>query len=124
MFGRDPLLPVDWAFGLDSNQTQKVPLTKYMDSLKARLKHSFELALAAADKARAKQKKDYDPRVGGADVEVTDRVLVKVVAFDGKHKLADKWEEAVYKLLDKSKVRHSSLCSAEGGQDWEEKNIA
>ena len=43
MFGRDPLLPVDWAFGLDSNQTQKVPLTKYMDSLKARLKHSFEL---------------------------------------------------------------------------------
>ena len=29
-------------------------------------------------------------------MEVGDRVLVKVVAFDGKHKLADKWEEAVY----------------------------
>ena len=101
VFGRDPLMPVDLAFGLDSNQTQKVPLTKYMDSLKARLKHSFELASAAADKARAKQKKGYDLRVRGADVEVGDRVLVKFVAFDGKHKLADKREEAVYKVLDK-----------------------
>ena len=101
IFGRDPLLPVDLAFGLDSNQTQKVPLTKYMASLKARLKHSLELASAAADKARAKQKKDYDLRVRGADLEVGDRVLVKVVAFDGKHMLADKWEEAVYKVLDK-----------------------
>ena len=24
------------------------------------------------------------------------RMLVKIVAFDGKHKLADKWEEEVY----------------------------
>ena len=47
-------------------------------------------------KARANQKKGYGLRVTGADVEVGDRVLVKVVAFDGKHKLADKWEEAVY----------------------------
>ena len=123
MLGRDPLLPVDLVFGLDSNQTQKVPLTKYMDSLKARLKHSFELVSAAADKARAKQKKGYDLRVRGADVEVDERVLVKVVAFDGKHKLADKWEESGVQSAGQTQLIHPSLCSAEGGQDWEEKNI-
>ena len=100
MFGRDPRLPVDLTFGLDSTDTDNVSLTKYVENLRSRLKASFELANAAADKARVKQKRHYDQKVRGAGIEVGDRVLVKIVAFDGKHKLSDKWEEAVYHVLD------------------------
>ena len=80
-----------------------MPLTKYVDSLRSRLKKSFELATAAADKVQAKQKKGYNIKVRGADVEVGDHVLVKLVAFsfDGKHKLADRWQEVVYKVVKK-----------------------
>ena len=101
MFGRDPHLPVDLAFGLNRDEEKEIPLTKYVDTLRQRLMQSFELASAAAKKSQAKQKRTYDLKARGADVEVGDRVLVKIVAFDGKHKLADKWEEDVYEVLDK-----------------------
>lgn len=100
MFGRDPRLPVDLVFGLGQT-TDGMPLSKYVENLKSRLRASYELATAAADKARAQQKRGYDKRTRGADVEVGDRVLVKIVAFDGKHKIADKWEEEVYEVLEK-----------------------
>ena len=48
--GRDPCLPVDLAFGLDRNDEEKVPLTKYVDNLRSRLKKSFDLAPAVARK--------------------------------------------------------------------------
>ena len=35
----------------------------------------------------------------GATVQTGDRVLVKALAFDGKHKLADRWEEDPYVVL-------------------------
>ena len=35
-------------------------------------------------------------RCRGAVVECGDRVLVKIVAFDGKHKISDKWENDPY----------------------------
>ena len=50
MCGRDPRLPVDLAFGLDRNDEEKVPLTKYVDNLRSRLKKSFDLAPAVARK--------------------------------------------------------------------------
>ena len=101
MFGRDPNLPVDLTFGLSGDQ-QAQPLTKYVDNLRNRLKESFELATANADKARRKQKAHYDLKSRPADLLIDDRVLVKKVAFgEGKHKLADHWEEEVYKVVDK-----------------------
>lgn len=50
MCGRDPRLPVDLAFGLDRNDEEKVPLTKYVDNLRSHLKKSFDLAPAVARK--------------------------------------------------------------------------
>lgn len=99
MFGRDPHLPVDISFGLNKNDGKQVPLTKYVETLRTRLKESFDLASAAASKARAKQKRFYDLKARGADVGLGDKVLVKIVAFDGKHKLADKWEEDIYEVI-------------------------
>ena len=59
MFGRDPNLPVDLSFGL-AEENPKESLSKYVEKLRKRLKTSFDLALAAANKARAKQKSHYD----------------------------------------------------------------
>jgi hypothetical protein len=50
----------------------------------------------AAQKAREKQKEGYDIRIRGAVIKPGERVLVKVVSFDGKHKLADRWEQDPY----------------------------
>jgi hypothetical protein len=51
-----------------------------------------EVATAATNKAARKQKDNYDNKVRGGTVQVGDRVLVKVVSFEGKHKLTDRWE--------------------------------
>ena len=48
---------------------------------------------------RDKQKKDYDLRVRGATIEPGDRVLVKIMTFEGKHKLADRWKDEPYVVL-------------------------
>ena len=71
------------------------PLNK-MKSLRKRLEDSYRIASEAADHSRAQQKKLYDSRIRGAMIQVGDRVLVRALAFDGKHKLADRWEEDVY----------------------------
>ena len=42
----------------------------------------------------------YDAKVRGAVPQVGERVLVKNVGIRGKHKLADKWENDVYVIVD------------------------
>ena len=101
MFGRDPNLPVDLTFGL-AEDNPKQSLSKYLEKLRRRLKSSFDLATAAANKARAKQEVNYDLKARPADLEPGDRVLVRKMAFgEGKHKLADKWEDEVYVVKSK-----------------------
>jgi len=58
--------------------------------LKDRLSQAYHIATEAAQKAIQKQKEGYDIRIRGAAIKPGDRVLVKVVSFDGKHKLADR----------------------------------
>ena len=78
LFGREPRLPVDIAFGLkDMPEVRK-----------------------NADKARQKQKSVNDLKAKAAKLEIGDRVLVKNLAFDGKHKIADKWTKDVYVVTD------------------------
>ena len=95
MFGREPRLAVDVMF-----RTQPTPARtsqrKYIETLKTRLKESYHLAQEHIKKAQTRQKKTYDVRVRSAVLQPGDRVLVKIVAWDGKHKLSDKWEKTPY----------------------------
>lgn len=53
------------------------------------------------DKAKWKQKQQYDKKERGAKAEVGDRVLVKILAYkEGKHKSADKYEEDFYTVVE------------------------
>ena len=99
MFGRQPRLPIDIAFGLRNNSSQRQSMSSYVSKMRDRLQKSYELATKATQKAQQRQKSHYDLRSRGGKVEVDDLVLVKIVAFDGKHKLANKWEEEPYRVL-------------------------
>lgn len=97
MFGNNPRLPVDAAFGLRVNE--KEPSTQYIKDLRERIIQAHKLATAAAEKARNKQKECYNSKIRGGTVKIGDRVLVKIVAFEGKHKLADRWEPDPYIVI-------------------------
>ena len=63
-----------------------------MKDLQDRLAEAYQLATKAAEKARATQKDGYNLKIRGGTIPPGYRVLVKIVAFDWKYKLADKWE--------------------------------
>lgn len=64
------------------------------------MKLVYELVIRNMKKLLEKQKEGYDQRVRGVEIRVGDRVLVKIVLFDGKYKILDKWEEELYLVLD------------------------
>lgn len=65
---------------------------KNVQELRERLVKAYVLEAAHSRKAQAKPKEGYDLRATGAAIEKGDKVLCRKVAFDGKHKIADKWE--------------------------------
>ena len=100
MFGRQPRLPVDLAFGTATdNNTKHKSMTQYISHMKDRLRKSYEIAQKATQKSQERQKDNYDVKIRGGKVEVGDRVLVKIVAFEGRHKLSNKWEDEPYVVL-------------------------
>lgn len=99
MFGREPNLPIDII--LDNNtQVDNTSKSKYIESLKDRLKFSYNLALKNIQDAQARQKRNYDVKIKSSVLKPDDLVLVKFVAFDGRHKLADKWENDPYVVIN------------------------
>ena len=99
MFGRQARLAVDLVVGVPEEGEKNY--NRYVTALRDRLKEAYRLATQEAEKSQEGQKKNYDLRARAAVLEPGDRVLVKVLAFDGKHKLADKWESGAYKVLEK-----------------------
>lgn len=62
MFGRKPNLPIDII--LDNNtQVDNTSKSKYIESLKDRLKFSYNLALKNIQDAQARQKRNYDVKI-------------------------------------------------------------
>ena len=98
MFGRNPRLAIDDEFGI--NKTEWKSTSKYINDLKENMKAAYELVNKNTKRAQEKQKEGYDQRVRGAEIRTGDRVLVKIVTFDGKHKISDKWEDEPYIVLD------------------------
>jgi len=100
MFGRRPRLAIDAVLGLIGELEQPQEYSEYIEKLKTRLDHAYNLASNAAKSSQQKQKLNYDKRERGAVVRTGDRVLVKIVAYDGKHKISDRWESDVYVIQD------------------------
>ena len=86
--------------GLTNTEVAEKDYHVYVDKLKSRLTRSYELASSKSKMSQSRQKKNYDKHVRGAVVQAGDCVLVKVVAWDGKHKIADRWEDEPYAVLE------------------------
>ena len=94
---RSPRLAIDLILDLPESDGQTY--TKYIAGLWDRLKQSYERASLEAAKSRERQKGCYDARARATVLHPGDRVLVRILAYDGKHKLADKWKNEVYVVV-------------------------
>uniref|UniRef100_A0A9J8CSN7 Gypsy retrotransposon integrase-like protein 1 n=1 Tax=Cyprinus carpio carpio TaxID=630221 RepID=A0A9J8CSN7_CYPCA len=100
MFGRQPRLPVDLAFGLPVNGSTKSH-SQYVRDLKEGLRESYEIAIKNAAKVAQRNKRRFDRHVVVSTLDLGDRVLVRNLRLRGKNKLADKWESDVYVVVRK-----------------------
>lgn len=96
MFGRQPRLPIDIAFGLPIKENPLTSHSQYVKNLKSYLTESYQLAITNAKKVADKNKRRFDMRVRESSLEIGDRVLVRNLRLRSKHKLADRWESTVY----------------------------
>ena len=46
----------------------------------------------------------FDRKARTHKIEIGDKVLVKRKAFTGKHKISDRWESNVYKVVDRPNI--------------------
>ena len=97
MFVRQPRLAIDVCLDLEQvTESSGNEETSYIKSLRQRLSMAFELAVEASRKANGKQKKQYDRKARSAVLQPGDLVLVRLLAFQGKHKLSNRWEKEPY----------------------------
>jgi hypothetical protein len=100
MFGRHPKLPIDVCFGLQPRQ-QDSKSNNYVQHLRDQLAYVYEKVSNSAKEAGRRNKARYDLHVRDNLLLPGDRVLVRKVGIQGKHKIADRWEQHVYRILSK-----------------------
>ena len=99
MFGRQPRLAIDALFGC-IGPSQDSDYCSFVSSLKKRLEKAYSLAQEQMEQAQTRHKTYYDKRIRGATLQTGDRVLVRRVGIQGKHKLANLWEDTAYQVLE------------------------
>ncbi|XP_052765479.1 putative RNA-binding protein Luc7-like 2 [Mya arenaria] len=68
--------------------------------MRERMKKTSDIVKKHTDKAKDKQKKNYDRKAKAVKIKVGDRVIVKILAHVGKHKIQDNFEEEIYEVID------------------------
>ena len=100
MMGRKPRLAVDLNMGTNLPEYGPSSSLKYVTDLQRRLTWAHKLAQKQMEKEANKAKKYYDRKVRCSQISPGDLVLVKRMAFKGKHKIQDRWEHNVYEVLE------------------------
>ena len=100
MFGRQPRLPIDFEMGLPIDVLgDSCSKTRYVHKLKRRLNFAYKKAKEMSQKQAQKYKLSYDRKVKESQLQVDDIVLVKRVAWKGRHKIRNKWEPSEYVVV-------------------------
>jgi hypothetical protein len=68
--------------------------------LKHRLKETQDIVKKISNQAKTRQKEFYDRKVKASKLEVGDIVSVKTLAFDGRHKIEDKFGSETYQVIE------------------------
>ena len=100
MFGREPRLPIDVALGVNPGDPGSRSYPAYIANLRDRLSHAYRKVIEESKKSAARNKQLYDGRAQRATIQEGDLVLVRNLSIRGKHKLADRWEENPYKVVE------------------------
>ena len=92
---------MDVEFGLQRG-SQKGSLGKsaYISQLRRRLMFAHNKAKQMAKRQQARHKGLYNQKCRGAELKVGDLVLVKQTAWEGSHKIQDRWEYEEYQMVD------------------------
>ena len=98
MYGRLPKLPIDVEYNVAYENNAKSH-HKYVERLEKRLRWAYEKAQSYIEKENNRHKKYYDKKFKCATLKPGDLVLVRVRAFGADHKIADKWESQVYRVV-------------------------
>ena len=101
MFGRQPRLPIDYEMGLPIDVLgDTCSKTRYVQKLKQRLDFAYKRAREISQKQAQKYKLSYNKKVKGSQLQIDDFVLVKIVAWNGRHKIQNKWEPDEYTVVE------------------------
>ena len=95
LFGREPRLAIDLLLPPSDAEPAK-SYSAYMADLRKRMQHAQQVVVDRIQEAGEASKAWYSKKVCGATLHPGDQVLVRQVGFQGKHKIADRWEEDVY----------------------------
>ena len=97
MFGRQPRSPINYEMGLPIDVLgDTCSKTRYVQKLKQRLNFAYKRAKEISQKQAQKYKLSYDKKVKGSQLQIDDLVLVKRVAWKGRHKIQNKWKPDEY----------------------------
>ena len=99
MFERKPRLPIDSLLDTPVQKEASQTTKDYIVGLKKRMKDTQDLVKKVSDQARTRMKSGYDKKARSSRIKIGDKVLVKILKFEGKHKIEDKYEDNVYKVI-------------------------
>ena len=106
MFGRQPRLPMDFEMGLPVDVLgDSCSKTRFVQKLKQRLTFAYKKAKEMSQKQAQKYKSSYDKKIKGTKLQVNDIVLVKRVAWKGRHKIQNKWEPSEYIVIEQPNLK-------------------
>ena len=100
MFGHQPRIPVDKVIDVTFPKTNRSTMKQYVQTLQRRLEWAFKIAKEHIDKEVGHRKLYYDRKVHCMDIIPGDIVLVRQKVFGTQHKIEDRWELPVYKVLE------------------------
>ena len=100
MYWQQPRIPVDKEFDVTFPKTTRNTMKQYVKMLQQCLEWAFEFAREHIEKEVGRQKLYYDRRVHCMDIIPGDIVLVRQKVFGTQHKIEDRWELPVYKVLE------------------------
>ena len=100
MFGREPRLPVDVQFCTSISEIQSTKCSDFIAKLQDSLSQAFELVASRTKSSQSRKAKYFNKWTHGVMLHVGDKVLVRKVGTHICDKLADKWEEDIYTVIE------------------------
>jgi len=104
LFGRKPQLPVDVTFGKVKDNNPSNTTREYIEDLQERMAKAHQIVQENTSKSQVKQKKYYDRKAKTVKITVGDKVVVRKLAFSGKHKIQDRFESDTYVVIEQPRL--------------------